>query len=133
MGFFRGNASDPWFHRFRQVQLAACPMLYPQLAPSKPHENQHSWMIGRQPPWLGAAWAAADAEVARQLRGHALFGAVFQGTPAEMGIEGIDDPLEPLEAPLNGSQRPLVLLFKPKEMLGLPRILMGQGLLVEVS
>lgn len=65
MGFFQRNASDSWFHRFRQV--------------------------------------------ARELRGHALFGAVFNGSPAEMGIDFR------VASEVEADGRPLVLLFKPKE------------------
>ena len=50
-------------------------------------------------------------QVARELRGHALFGAVFQGTPADMGIDFTGEHSEV-------SGRPLVLLFKPKEIFG---------------
>lgn len=49
-------------------------------------------------------WLNRFRQVARRLRGHALFGAIF-GTPADMGIEW-RGPTE---------ERPVVLLFKPKE------------------
>lgn len=55
--------------------------------------------------------ALAHPQVARELRGHALFGAVFNGSPAEMGI----DFRAASEVASDG--RPLVLLFKPKEKL----------------
>ena len=51
-------------------------------------------------------------QVARELRGHALFGAVFNGSPAEMGIDF--RAASEVEA---SDGRPLVLLFKPKEKL----------------
>ena len=54
----------------------------------------------------------AHWQVARELRGHALFGAVFNGSPAEMGIDF--RAASEVEA---SDGRPLVLLFKPKEKL----------------
>jgi len=60
--------------------------------------------------------------VARQLRGHALFGATFDGlTPRDMGIDREASPtfrtsehLQGVE-PADGVEPPLILLFKPKE------------------
>mmetsp|Transcript_87340 Transcript_87340/g.154842 ORF Transcript_87340/g.154842 Transcript_87340/m.154842 type:complete len:1588 (-) Transcript_87340:74-4837(-) len=60
--------------------------------------------------------------VARQLRGHALFGATFDGlTPRDMGIDREASPSFRSSDALQGSdvtdeaERPLILLFKPKE------------------
>ena len=50
-------------------------------------------------------WLRRFRQVARQLRGHALFGAVF-GTPQHMGIDWQGT---------HSTEGPLVLLFKPKE------------------
>ncbi|CAJ1372070.1 unnamed protein product [Effrenium voratum] len=54
-------------------------------------------------------WYPRFRAVARQLRGHALFGAVFQGLPSDMGID-----FRPTTVAASDG-RPLVLLFKPKE------------------
>jgi len=85
------------------------------------------------------SWFPRFRAVARQLRGHALFGAIFEGRqPREFGIDHDAHPtLDPRskdsrgenttggEVPatvydnsnsgLNGQGRPLILLFKPKE------------------
>jgi len=53
----------------------------------------------------------AHRQVARELRGHALFGAVFNGSPAEMGIDFR------VASEVEADGRPLVLLFKLKEKL----------------
>jgi len=58
-------------------------------------------------------WYPRFKGVARQLRGHALFGAVFGSRePREFGIE---HDATPRVAEDNNTDRPLVLLFKPKE------------------
>eukprot|EP00439_Symbiodinium_sp_Y106_P039335 s4157_g4.t2 len=63
-------------------------------------------------------WYPRFRAVARQLRGHALFGAAFNGRlPQDMGIEW-DSDSRPLQEPgeeLQQAAKPLVLLFKPKE------------------
>ncbi|CAE7537447.1 unnamed protein product [Symbiodinium microadriaticum] len=62
-------------------------------------------------------WYPRFRAVARQLRGHALFGAAFNGRlPQDMGIEW-DSDSRPLQEPGEEVQpaKPLVLLFKPKE------------------
>ncbi|CAE8628173.1 unnamed protein product [Polarella glacialis] len=74
------------------------------------------------------AWYSRFRAVARQLRGHALFGAVFDGkTPRDLGIDRDAAPALRLTAPPDseaaasdrpapeGTERPLILLFKPKE------------------
>lgn len=68
------------------------------------------------------AWYVRFKAVARQLRGHALFGAVFGGRePREFGIDHDATPSQTGEESHDGADastntaRPLVLLFKPKE------------------
>jgi len=64
-------------------------------------------------------WYPQFRAVARQLRGHALFGAIFGGQqPRDYGID--HDGLAPAaggegQAQGEGAGRPLILLFKPKE------------------
>ena len=50
-----------------------------------------------------------STQVARALRGHALFGALFESSPEQMGLEHPGAAQEAAEG------RPLVLLFKSKE------------------
>eukprot|EP00931_Biecheleriopsis_adriatica_P085816 TRINITY_DN60604_c0_g1_i1.p1 TRINITY_DN60604_c0_g1~~TRINITY_DN60604_c0_g1_i1.p1 ORF type:complete len:1602 (-),score=424.61 TRINITY_DN60604_c0_g1_i1:26-4804(-) len=72
---------------------------------------------------LDDPWYPRFREVARELRGHALFGAVFDGlTPKDMGIDRDAAPaFRPPSAVAEATEkdpvaeRPLVLLFKPKE------------------
>jgi len=59
-------------------------------------------------------WYPRFKAVARQLRGHALFGAVFGGRePREFGID--HDATPSIVAGDDDAARPLILLFKPKE------------------
>merc|ERR1719247_1400998 len=61
-------------------------------------------------------WYTRFKAVARELRGHALFGAVFGGQePRDFGIDHDTAPAQCALAGECDNTRPLILLFKPKE------------------